>query len=341
MASEDLVASMKTLDLGPSDESKTPDVNVVEDVSRKSPRRKAKTLQKQGVVRSEDDLSTASFHQQTLQEMKIFNTTSVENAQTGALPTPPSRNNKNRPPRNRNKKGNGAKSTSGPSALPAKAEKSSYQTSSLNVPQGENKITSVYIIEASTFRAVEIVGTFTLLSRANERVEEYITQCGMSNANTVDSCSGFGFEGPKPQDIPKFAVSRRGPWASGASETCIPQNRTGVRKFRVLPKDSTFSEKDTGFGTAYLAMDGSGLGLMALGVYHTKEQAWQACERYWIQLSFLSEMEKEKEWFDEKGMHHVRGSVAGRAHHFFVERHVLNPKVGADLRIVFGQKASA
>jgi hypothetical protein len=337
MASEDLAASMKTLDLGPSDDPKTSDVKAVADASIKNTRRKIKTLQEQGFIKSKDDLCTVPFNPQTKQEAKVFNAPSVENTHPRNLPNPSSPNSQSRRPRNCKKTWNGAKSTSRPTAPPGKAQHSATQISSPKSPQGEP--TFVYVIEASAFGTVKIVGAFMHLSKANERVEEYITQCGLANVDTVDIRSKFAFNGPKPQDIPKLVVSRRGSWANGASETCLPDNSTGVSKLRVLPRDSTFSTEDTEFIVAYLAMDSTELGLMVIGAYRTKEQAWQACEKYWNQLSYLNEMQKEKEWFDERGMHHVWGFVGGRAHHFFVEMHALNPEVEADLRIIFGGNA--
>ena len=138
----------------------------------------------------------------------------------------------------------------------------------------------------------EILGVFTLLSEADKVVLEYLARLGISNAE---------------------ALANRRVWANGTSEI-----RLGFEWIRVLPKDFPAPTEKTLSEMVYLALDRSRDSLFVIGVYRSKGVAWDACEKYWTQLSYCIAIENKEQWFDSWGMLHTKGSICGTPHHWFV-----------------------
>ncbi len=164
-----------------------------------------------------------------------------------------------------------------------------------------------------------IIGVFNLLTKASERAAEYATQSGLSNTDIVDIVSSFGYAGPKP-------IATRRAWPNGTSEVRVLSCRTDLKWIKVLPKELTAPSGKTDFKTAYLALDRSG-GLFVIGAYTSKDEAWEACRKYWTQLSYCSAIQNMEQWYDEKCMFHAQGALGGMIHHWFVEPYDINGRV--------------
>jgi len=132
---------------------------------------------------------------------------------------------------------------------------------------------------------------------------------------------------------PARAAARMGPakasrkvWPNGICEIRILCS-SRLEWIKVLPKE--FSSSKTGStdsGTAFLALDRSSI-LFVIGAYRSKTDAWEACRKYWTQLSNMMPIENKTQWCDEQGMLHATGEIGNTAHHWFVECYVIDAGV--------------
>jgi hypothetical protein len=191
----------------------------------------------------------------------------------------------------------------------------------------------LYIVEAAD-SSEKIIGAFTQLEQANDCAITYAAQYGIPAAEIVDHVSSFGRGSCGP--IPTRAAASMGPanasrkvWPNGTCEIRI-LGRSRLEWIKVMPKEFsasniTESTEDPG-GTAYLAVDRSDI-LFVIGAYRSKADAWEACRKYWTQLSNWMPIEGETQWFDEQGMLHATGSIGNTTHHWCVEPYVIDAGV--------------
>jgi hypothetical protein len=166
----------------------------------------------------------------------------------------------------------------------------------------------------------KILGVFTTIFKANETATELASQSGVSHQDIVDVVSSFNYAGLKP---PTQSRAIRKIWPNGTSE--IRSQTVGARFewIKVLPKELPASAEDgrdrVRMQTVYLALDQCRVSLFVIGAFEAKDKAWDACQKYWTQLSYCTDIENEEQWVDERLMPNKRGVLAGNAHRWFVE----------------------
>lgn len=234
-------------------------------------------------------------------------------AEPGAVPVSPKKT--RRSPRNRTKRSNLA-------PIATQVPLSSQQLSSpvlsrrqatsplQELPEKVPQPTFKYVVQASTGSESSegIVGVYSELERANECARECVESWGVGKSEIVDIQSSFGCR----------ARATRRSWQGGMSEI-----RVGGAWVKVFPKKFIASEE--GDKKMYLAVDSSG-GLFVIGTFAEKELAWEACKKYRDQLAYCSELEGKEQYFDGEGMFHSKGKICGRSHHWFVVEYPLDGK---------------
>jgi len=224
---------------------------------------------------------------------------------SGVPPSPQSSNNKSAQ-RRRKKRSNKTQTHTASSALPAKEQESVAHEAAKRTPQN----TFVYVV-LTRRTSEEIVGVFASLPKANECAVKYASQYGIPHTYRraqLDETSWVGVFGDN-----------------------------SLSEVRVLPKEFTTLTGNTDFGTIYLALDRPSF-LFVIGAYRSKDEAWEACQKYWRQLSYCCEIQGERQWVDRQGMPHARGAIAGRSHHWFVEPYdpidrTVDSSVGKDIAV--------
>ncbi|KAL9108730.1 MAG: hypothetical protein Q9227_006526 [Pyrenula ochraceoflavens] len=100
-------------------------------------------------------------------------------------------------------------------------------------------------------------------------------------------------------------------------------NWVKILRREVLGADSFSSLTRLDKVLVYLAVDTYGETekfVYLIGVYATKDAAWEACKAYWGKLGYLDGVERLEKWRDPKnGMYHASGVVGGRKHEWRVE----------------------
>lgn len=216
----------------------------------------------------------------------------IYGGEDSVLAIPPS-NSKQRP-RHRQKKSNKTKTQ-------PLANQASEQ---LQEPSADDLL---YVVKAAN-PFEEIIGVFTRLADAKEVAVSYVTKFyGTSASQIVDNVvSSF-------EPLGRAAEATVRNWPNGTCEICVDMGRW----VKVLPKE--FSAQSAFSGMAYLALDRSaGKQLFVVGTYGSKEEAWEACKKYWTQLSYWTQF-RPHEWCDGKGMFHAEGMIGDVHHYWFVE----------------------
>ncbi|KAH7336651.1 hypothetical protein BKA65DRAFT_538727 [Rhexocercosporidium sp. MPI-PUGE-AT-0058] len=184
---------------------------------------------------------------------------------------------------------------------------SSLQVSRDHAPESTFK----YIVQAfDGLKGPEtIAGVYTDLDTANACAKRFAGGWGVKESDIEDIQSSFGC---------KARATRRS-WQGGMSEI-----RVGGAWVKVLPKHFDASIKRD--KKVYLAMDESN-GLFVIGVFAEKEEAWDGCKGYVDKLTYCSELDGRKQWFDDLGMSHLQGSIGGKGHHWSVVEYSLDGEV--------------
>jgi hypothetical protein len=165
----------------------------------------------------------------------------------------------------------------------------------------------LYVVKASD-PFEEVIGVFTRLADAKEVAVSYVTKFYEISASQIVDNVVSSFE---PLGRAAEATVRN--WPNGTCEICVGMGSS----VKVLPKE--FSAPSAFSGMAYLALDRSaGKQLFVVGTYGSKEEAWEACKKYWTQLSYWTQF-RPHEWCDGKGMFHAEGMIGDVHHYWFVE----------------------
>jgi hypothetical protein len=224
--------------------------------------------------------------------------------------------------RHRKKGSNKAKTQPQLSALPLREQKPKVDEVPKNAPQQA----FLYVVKASD-RYETVIGVFKDPSFADESARAYIAQYCNSGVEIEDIVRGFGrdFSGTKPTPA---AITRsnavkasRRVWPNGTVDIRVYSH--GLQWVKVLPKELPAATENTDLRTAYLALHRSS-GLFVIGAYGSKDQAWEACRKYWTQLSYCMPIENENKWYDKQGMFHLIGIIGNTPHHWFVEPHAID-----------------
>src|SRR2546427_6894646 len=150
MSSADLLASMKALDLGLSQDS---EVNPVDRTKVSKPKPKPKPREDSRLVSQVNNSSVTPLRPQGKLEVDNSIPSAAPEAKSGALRSPESSNNKSGP-RHRKKRFNKTQTQRVSSALPAKEHESAAHEASKKTPQ----TTFVYVVQASkTHEAPETI----------------------------------------------------------------------------------------------------------------------------------------------------------------------------------------
>lgn len=308
-----LAAAVEALDLGPSQDPKNAQVSTVKNERTKAPKWKSKLRGDRRLASPAEESPANPPKPQSKVEMETSIPSTAQNAEPGALSTSPSSNKKSRRSRHRKKRSNETATLIGPSAPLGKDQEPAADEGCKKRPQPS----FMYVVEAAGFveTSEKIIGVFTSLSKANERAIEYAAQYGISTTDILDIVSGLGTAS---------ARACRRVWPNGTTE--VRSLCGGFNWVKVLPKEFPTSADNQGARFAYLALDRS-IGLFVIGVYGSKDDAWEACRKYWTQLSYCTPIENGKKWLDAQGMFHAQGAVGGRAHHWFVEPYVFDAGV--------------
>lgn len=326
MSSADLAASLEALDLGPSRDVKNPKVGSTKPESTRASKWKSKPQGNRRLVSPIDELTATAPEPQNKLEVGTSIPSAAQNAEPVSHPTSPVSNKKRQRPRHRKKRSDETKTQTSSSAPPAKEE----ELITANDSSRECcKSTSVYVVEVTADRKESemVIGVYTSLLKANERVTDCAKYFGIPETDIVDISSSFGCAGPKPCDAAQAKATRR-VWPNGGSELRICYARSPLSWIKVFPKEfaGSIGSTDSGTTIVYLALDRSTLGIFVIGAYGSKGEAWEACQKYSTQLSYCSAIENNEQWFDRLGLHHASGSIGGRRHHWFVEPYIIDER---------------
>jgi hypothetical protein len=199
MTSADLSASLKALDLGPSQDIE--DLRV-ENVRNRAPKWKSKPGGSSQVVASSGESTGPITKLRSKPEVEGPIPPQAQKAELGALSPSPVSKKKNQWPRHRKRRSKEAKpqtSSSSPS------EKQQEPIIADGASKECFKSTSIYVVEAALYTGAkagddreyeEIVGIYSLLPKANERAITYAKEFDISEAEITDIVSSFA--GPKP-----------------------------------------------------------------------------------------------------------------------------------------------
>ena len=236
----------------------------------------------------------------------------ADNGEARALSALQTSTKKSKRSRHRKKTPQEAKPQTALSALPGKRDEPALS----EVKNTCARNIFVYVVEASV-KSEGIIGVFNSVANANQRATEYALQLfGMSDTDIVDITGSFSKGHSNTGSQP---MATRRVWPNGATEIRLLSYDAGPRWIKVLPKRLTVADGEPDPRTAYLALDRSNI-LFIIGAYTSKGEAWEACRKYWTQLSYgWGVIHGMKHWFDEQWMFHAQGSLGDLVHHWFVE----------------------
>lgn len=176
-----------------------------------------------------------------------------------------------------------------------------------------NGITPIYVLQLlSTSQKDRVLGVFLSATDANHHALNYVhVWLGIMDHEIADGRGMFVNE--KNSE----AKMRKRMWA--ATGTIEILSASGVPTVRVLKK-SLHGEGFHKGDTIYLSMDSS----FVLGAYKSKDgEAWEACKKYWADLSVAASMEGLRHWNDERGDPRGKATIAGQSHQWYLKRYLL------------------
>ncbi len=319
MASEDLVASMKALNLSTSQDIENLKVGRAKTGQTRAPKWNSKNRGNRPAV-SYPDKFTANVPKTQGKLTMGENIPSVaQKVELGSSPNWQA-SKKNRQRSRHYRKGSGE--TNIQNLSNETSSKQQELTIAHRASKESNRSTSIYVVEVAIYvpgkagEFEDIIGVYTLLSEANKAVIKCAEQFGISETEIKDIVSSFA--GPKPSAQSK---ATRRVWPNGTSEVRnLYSSCSRLTWIKILPKDfaDSAATTDSGTSTVYLALDRS-IGLFVVGVYASKEEAWKGCQKYWTQLSYCTPIEDKEQWYDRLGMYHAKGAIGGRRHHWFIK----------------------
>jgi hypothetical protein len=236
----------------------------------------------------------------------------------GSKPGPSTSQTEKRLPKNRNRKSTRRKS---------QAKSKGSESAEVDT---DSAIKFAYVVEACMKDPMKekTLGVFTNLAAANETAIKFAEQNGTQRNDIVDIVSSINIE---EKDKPVLSTGKgratRRTWKDGTIDI---QPRIVSGKFffiRVLPKElASSSEKREEKDKVYLAVEKSKSKLYVGGAFWTKDEAWEACKKYWPQNLLSRPIERRDEWVDEQGMGHVEGAFGETSYHWFVEAYRFREK---------------
>ncbi|RDL30844.1 uncharacterized protein BP5553_10189 [Venustampulla echinocandica] len=158
----------------------------------------------------------------------------------------------------------------------------------------------------------QLLGVFTSESGAMRCAEYFVKRHGHPEVKIIDTDVDTGF-------CPPDRAQRR-LWPDGVSETSFYITPFMLTTVKVFQRAFASPPNPPTAGIAFLSLDRSETGLIVIGASRTKTEAWKECRSHFAQFSRATWV-KAAYWVDGKGMHHMKGYLDNREHHWCVEPH--------------------